>query len=70
MTGAFLVDWVGRRPLFIMSTAGMLTGSYLCTFILIEVNLLPCFQPSACGHSQPLFSILFMTLLLEKVLLL
>jgi len=23
MTGAFLVDWVGRRPLFITSTAGM-----------------------------------------------
>ena len=35
MTGAFLVDLVGRRPLFITSTAGMFIGRHTHTFILI-----------------------------------
>lgn len=32
MSGAFLVDWVGRRPLFIASGIGMLIGKRMDTF--------------------------------------
>jgi hypothetical protein len=41
MTGAFLVDWVGRRPLFIISTAGMLTGEYGMPSQLFDSASLP-----------------------------
>jgi hypothetical protein len=39
MTGAFLVDWVGRRPLFITSTAGMFIGKYTMLSIIWSSKL-------------------------------
>jgi hypothetical protein len=43
MTGAFLVDWVGRRPLFITSTAGMFIGKYTVPSIVCSSKLTkPC----------------------------
>ena len=67
LTGSFLVDKVGRRPLFLTSTIGMLVGGSLLLYIEgphFEQSIL---QRSRCGRSLPHFSMLATTLPLPKV---
>ena len=42
MTGAFVVDWMGRRPLFIASNIGMLVGMLSQWIILRRILFVFC----------------------------
>ncbi|KAF7986485.1 hypothetical protein HWV62_31287 [Athelia sp. TMB] len=68
LAGSFLVDKVGRRALFLTSTIGMLVGEFLLSYIEgphFDQSIL---QPSRCGRSLLLSSMLATTPQLPKPL--